>query len=186
MTDSPFEQTKMTIDAFKQLPESSDSPELINGELVASPTPKQTHQDLVLQFTLLLSRLSLEGKIVLFPSDLYLPSDDVLQPDVFWVRADSTDCRIEDDDYWHGVPDLVIEVLSPGTAKRDRTIKYQIYQENGVPEYWISDPYNETIEVYVLHDTSSAYQQHGIYSAEDTFESPSLGKKVDLRPVFSN
>lgn len=182
MTNTPLERTKMSLAEFKLLPESLERIELINGELIVSPTPVNSHQDLVGDIYSYLKQIKPNGKVVISPSDVYFAGEVVLQPDIFWVQADSKNCQLQDDDYWHGTPDLVVEVLSPSTAKRDKTTKYEIYQANGVPEYWIADPYNETLEVYSLVD--KVYQKLGVYSKEDSFASATLGKDVDLNSVF--
>jgi Uma2 family endonuclease len=177
-----IERTKMSLAEFKLLPESSERLELINGELVLSPTPVNTHQSVVAKLHLQLFQLKPNGTVILSPSDVFFTNETVLQPDIFWVREGSKDCQIQDDDYWHGAPDLVVEVLSPSTAKRDKTTKYEIYQTNGVREYWIADPYNETLEAYTLEN--KVYRKLGVFGKEDSFASPVLGKAVDMSLIF--
>ena len=71
-----------------------------------------------------------------------------------------------------GAPDLVIEVLSPSNPEYDRSVKYEIYAEAGVPEYWIIDPHERTVEVFALRD--GGYLQLGRYSEGDTARSELL------------
>lgn len=184
MSDVPVDRIKMTIEEFKQLPETVQPTELIDGELIVSPTPRYSHQRLVLNIAKTLDELDIAGAIVLSPSDLYLKDNNVLQPDIFWVSDTNENCQLEDDDYWHGAPDLVVEVLSPGTAKRDKTSKFTIYESNAIPEYWIADPYNETLEVYVLENAE--FKRQGVYGENDSFKSPVLRKDVDLKKIFPN
>jgi Uma2 family endonuclease len=177
-----IERTKMSLAEFKLLPESLEHIELINGELVVSPVPVNSHQNLLGDIYSYLKQIKPNGKVVLSPSDVYFANETVLQPDIFGVREGSKDCQIQDDDYWHGAPDLVVEVLSPATAKRDKTTKYELYQSNGVQEYWIADPYNETLEAYTLEN--KVYRKLGVFGKEDSFDSPVLGKAVDMSLVF--
>jgi Uma2 family endonuclease len=171
----------MNLADFKQLPETMRPIELIYGELTISPVPRHSHQHLIGEIYLLWQSIEANGKALIF-SSLFLNDENVPIPDIFWVREDSKECQIQDDDYWHGAPDLVVEVLSPSTAKRDKTVKYEIYQANGVREYWIADPYNETLEAYILEN--KAYKKLGVFGKEDSFDSPTLGKSVDLSLVF--
>lgn len=80
-----------------------------------------------------------------------------------------------------GAPDLVIEVLSPSTARNDRSIKFNSYEKAGVKEYWIVDPANMFVEVYELKDTS--FQQTGIYEQEDSI---TVGVFPELKIDLSN
>lgn len=115
-------QIRMTAAEFAQLPESGGRFMLLHGELIEMPTPKDPHQTVVLLIALLLHRLttSLGGKVKISPLDVYLDQENVVQPDVFWISGEGSKCRLGDDGYWHGAPDLVVEVLSPSTAKYDK------------------------------------------------------------------
>ena len=80
--------------------------------------------------------------------DLHLTEDDVFIPDMM-VVCDRN--KIKKNGVY-GAPDLVVEVLSPSTAKNDRGYKKNVYETSGVPEYWIVDPLHRSIEVYLLQD----------------------------------
>lgn len=71
-----------------------------------------------------------------------------------------------------GVPDLVIEILSPSTAKLDKTAKMRLYERSGIKEYWLVDPDREEIEVLTLKDSS--YESMGVFGIEQSFESALL------------
>src|SRR3954471_15166355 len=109
-------RTHVTLDEFKALPESLDHIELIAGELIMSPTPKYKHQNIVGNGYSELKAKRTSGTVVVSPMDVYLDEENVLQPDVFWVSGADSLCQLGADGYWHGAPDLVIEVLSPSTA----------------------------------------------------------------------
>ena len=89
--------------------------------------------------------------------DLYLTEKDRFVPDVMVICDRS---KIKNDGI-HGAPDLVVEVLSPSSIKRDRVYKKRIYEQCGVREYWIVNPMDKTVEVYLLAD--DAFQLSEIY-----------------------
>ncbi len=104
-----------------------------------------------------------------------------MQPDVLFVAAERAHIV---PDWVRGVPDLVIEVLSPTHAPRDRIVKRDLYAKNGVPEYWIVDAEERTIEVYRHAD--GAYQPAGYFTGEGVLRSgvlPDLA--LALRDVFA-
>ena len=88
------------------------------------------------------------GKVVVSPMDVYLDDENVVELDVFWVSGEFSLCQLGSDGYWHGAPDLVVEVLSPSTALRDHGVKYQLYERYGTREYWLIDPEAEFVEVF--------------------------------------
>jgi Uma2 family endonuclease len=175
-------RTRMTAAEFASLPETPTPPELIDGEVIVSPTPRNTHQAVVRSLLLALTRLG-EGEAILSPMDVYLDDDNVVQPDLFWVSGAKSRCQLGEDDYWHGAPDLVVEVLSPGTARRDRGDKYDLYQRHGVREYWIVDPAARFVEVFVYQ--GEGFTRQGLYGPEETFASSVLaGREIGLEQIF--
>jgi Uma2 family endonuclease len=122
--------------------------ELLYGRLVVTPAPTARHQHVVARVLhLLLDCADRNGDQALAsPIDVVLAEHSVVQPDVIYVSAARSAIvreRIE------GVPDLVVEVLSPGTARRDLGEKLRLYAEAGVAEYWIVDPAHQTFEFLV-------------------------------------
>lgn len=175
--------TRTTAAEFALLPESSERVELIHGELVYMPTPKDAHQTVVLMIALLLTQITAgRGKVKISPLDVYFDDENVLQPDVFWVSGPESKCQLGADDYWHGAPDLVVEVLSPSTAKHDKEAKFAIYQQTGVREYWIADPANRYIEPFALQN--STFASLGTFILGEMFTSPVLGQAVDISLIF--
>ena len=125
--------------------------ELINGTLAAmSPRPAFNHNRVAFRIAYLFERY-LEGKpctVIADGTDLYLSDKDRFIPDVMIVCS-------RDQIQWngvHGAPDLVVEVLSPSTAKNDRGYKKDVYAKYGVKEYWIAVPETKSIEQYLLTD----------------------------------
>lgn len=122
--------------------------ELIYGRLYVSPSPNPRHQNVVLLLAQHLLRIarSTGGIAFVAPLDVGLADHSMVQPDVIYLAAGSRGIigeRLE------GAPDLVVEVLSPGTSRRDRGEKLALYAETGVKEYWIVDPGERQIEFLV-------------------------------------
>lgn len=121
--------------------------ELIEGEIFMTPSPSPRHQDIVRNVFLLLHAHVSErrlGRVFFAPLDIFLPSGDVVQPDVVFV---STEGQSIVEDRIRGVPDLLVEVLSPTGAERDRLVKRDLYAANRVPEYWIVDDDSRSVDV---------------------------------------
>lgn len=125
--------------------------EIIDGKVVAmSPRPSYNHNRISFNITKIFDR-HFEGKrctAINDGVDLYLTEKDRFVPDVM-VVCDRNKIKW---DGVHGTPDLVVEVLSPKTARYDRRHKKEVYEKCGVKEYWIVDPANRTIEQYLLQD----------------------------------
>jgi len=109
-----------------------------------------------------------------------LDENNVYEPDVLHVAPDSQ-CEIGEKRLV-GAPDLVVEVLSPGTAKHDRQQKYEAYQRHGVREYWIVAPAYDVIEVWNLEE--GAFRRQGAYAGSDQFPSSVLGETVSVPQIF--
>lgn len=177
------EKFKMTAAEFFELPETNNIIELINGDLIVSPPPILDHQRLVFKFGKLIESLMPDGEVFIAPVAVYLDEDNVPEPDVVWVAANSR-CIVTVK-CLEGPPDLIVEVLSPGTERRDRKDKFELYQKYGVREYWMADSQGQYIEVY-RHE-NGIFVRQGVYGPDETFESAALGgKTVGLKGVFSS
>lgn len=124
--------------------------ELIGGELFVTPSPFARHQRLVWRLAVSIG-VHLEahpdqGEAFTAPFDVVITPHDVVEPDLLVVLGDQQD--ILTDEHIHGVPALVIEVLSAGTRKRDQTLKRQLFEREGVREYWMIDPDRDEVIVY--------------------------------------
>lgn len=142
---------KYTYRDYLLLPESEERRyELVEGELYMVPSPTPSHQDIVFRLARIMDdfvqRYGL-GKVYIAPLDVVLSEEDVLQPDILFVASDRRSIITERN--IRGAPDLVVEVLSPGTADRDRFLKRTRYAKFGVREYWVVDPETKAIEVLV-------------------------------------
>jgi Uma2 family endonuclease len=128
------------LEVFKMLPEGTRA-ELIEGILYMSPAPFLDHQDASITIGSLLFtfvRKQKLGRVFAAPIDVFLDHENVFQPDIIFVsKSNQTILRKEG---VFGAPDLVIEILSPGTRKFDLVKKKKIYEKSGVKEYWVVDP----------------------------------------------
>ena len=171
--------------------ENDVNAEVINGEIISmtpSPTPK--HQDVVDELSAEF-KMYLRGKKCMSfsaPMDVCLFANkntkrehitDWVQPDLLVVCDES---KIGDKNIF-GAPDLIVEVLSPSTARNDRLIKFHSYEKAGVKEFWIVDPYNMSVELYTLDGVT--YKQTAIFGKDDLLTVgifPEL--KIDLTNIF--
>jgi len=141
---------KLTYDDFVQFPDDGLRHELIDGEHYVTPSPNTRHQAISLQLTLLIGNWldrNPIGRLFYAPFDVVFSKFDVVEPDLLYLSNE----RVSDaltPLHVHGVPELVIEIGSPGTRKRDETIKRRLYERAGVEEYWVVDPEIDTIRVY--------------------------------------
>lgn len=183
MADSPtLTKTRMTSADYMTLPETTQPMQLIDGEIIVSPAPKDDHQKVVTNAVPVLKVLIPDGQLRVAPADLTLDEFNTPQPDLFWISSENTRCKLMDG-YWHGAPDLIIEVLSPGTARVDRGRKFTIYEKHGVREYWMVDPVGQYIEVYRLED--GKFVRQGIFGPDESFVSHVLGDKtVEVAALF--
>jgi Uma2 family endonuclease len=141
-----------------ELPETNQPVELWNGEIITSPAPHPNHQRIVRGFNRRLDRFVEEnelGEVLFSPVDVVLTQRRVVQPDVLFISKARLDII---KNYIDGVPDLAMEVISEGSWQRDRIEKKALYEQSGLPEYWIVDPDSETIEVFAL--IKGVYQLH--------------------------
>lgn len=159
--------TRWTYAEFARLPsEGSTRYEVIAGELVVTPAPSLRHQRISADLVTWLNGFVREhdlGEVFAAPVDILFAEDDYVEPDLVFVRNDHrdylTDRGIE------GPPDLVVEILSPSTADRDRGIKLERYRHFGVPEYWVVDPDARTIEVWRLGEGGAEPEVFGTEDA---------------------
>lgn len=129
--------------------------EIIGGEKIMAPAPNITHGSLIGRlYSILLNYLESTDKGYVFGenTDVHFPDGSLFKPDLSVVLT-ANESIIDWRGDIHGVPDMVVEVLSRSTKKRDLTVKKDIYEANGVHEYWIVDPYMKAVSVYLLRDS---------------------------------
>ncbi|MFQ6090929.1 MAG: Uma2 family endonuclease [Candidatus Bipolaricaulia bacterium] len=180
----PKVQIKFTYKDYKSLPESETKRfELWEGELVMVPSPTTYHQRISkrLEITLIehIEGSGL-GEVLHAPLDVILSEEIVLQPDIIFIAKEHSEIIAEEG--IRGAPDLVVEILSPATAERDRTYKRTLYARYGIREYWLVDPREKTAEV--LEWTESGYRRSGLYRDDEVLSSPLLDLEIELSQVF--
>jgi Uma2 family endonuclease len=142
-----------SAEMVRTLPEDGNRYETVYGELLVTPAPSAWHQEVIdrlrAELRLFLSRNPV-GHLFSAPADISWGSDTLVQPDLFVV--DVEEARTFD---WSRMQTLLlaIEVLSPSTARYDRFTKRRLYQEVGVPAYWLVDPDRKLIEVWTHEAT---------------------------------
>lgn len=179
------EKKKYTVEDYMMLEEGAPF-QLINYDLIMSPSPTASHQSICLRisaiFLMFLDSTNNKGIVLPAPMDVKFDDGNVLQPDVLYISADRKDELVKE--RIEGAPDLVIEILSPSNAYYDLRQKKDVYQKYGVKEYIIVDPIIFSCELYTL--TNGTYQLH--QKAEKTQQLHSVilpGLNFDLAKIFA-
>ena len=179
-------QGKWTYDDYARLPDDGRRYEVIRGELYMSAAPRPLHQRVIFRLSYFLEGFLEEhniGTAFGAPIDVLLPEKlgDPVQPDIIFVRRDRL--HIVGETYIDGAPDFAIEVLSPSNPGHDSDLKYNLYAEAGVQEYWIIDPRRPTVEIHVLQDGS--YRLLGCFGPDETARSELLaGFSVPVNEII--
>ncbi len=161
------------MEVFKSLPEGTLA-ELIDNVLYMSPSPIYRHQKVLLDIAFQIRQIlnsKQSGNLAVAPFDVYLDeSSNAVQPDIVVVLQENMGI-LNEAGHIHGVPDLLVEILSPGNSDHDLVRKKALYEKFGVKEYWIVDPESSLVKVFVLD--SGSYQ----LKSEETkrISSPLLG-----------
>jgi Uma2 family endonuclease len=176
---------KFTYKDYKNLPESETKRyELLEGELVMIPSPTTYHQRISWNLERILGDFVAKhdlGVIYDAPLDVVFSQEDVAQPDIFFISKAHS--QVITDENIQGAPDLIIEILSPATADRDRTYKRTLYARHGVKEYWIVDPADKSVEVMTLGQ--KGFETVQLYKMGQTLSSPLLkGFSLLIKEIF--
>ena len=141
---------KLTYDDFVLFPDDGKRHELIDGEHYVTPSPTLKHQKVLGNLHLLIGMWLEEhpiGQIYVAPFDVVFSMFDVVEPDLLYMSNERA-AEVLTDANVQGAPELVIEIGSPSTRKRDETIKRRLYERAGVSEYWVVDPELDVVRVY--------------------------------------
>ncbi len=143
----------LTYDDLLQMPDDGNRYELIDGELYVSPPSSPRHQRLAYRLVRLLGDQvdpNAIGEIYFAPLIVKLSDRRVVQPDLLFINRERL--SIVTADGIEGPPDLVVEILSPSTRVTDEVLKGKLYADAGVPEYWLADPSEASLRIFVLID----------------------------------
>jgi len=170
-------QGEWTYEDYLRLPDIPGRRyEILFGVLHMADTPDLAHQMVVSRLDRRIGTLVEDGDLgdlLVAPVEVRLgPAADPVPPDVLFIRAERRD--IIKTQCVDGPPDLVVEVLSPGTMRTDRITKLNAYEQAGVPEYWIVDPKGRTVEVYTLD--GGEYALLGQYAVGEEIHSSVLAE----------
>jgi Uma2 family endonuclease len=153
--------------------------EYLNGDIVMTPARSPHHQIIVTNLLLLMGQFAMSnglGLVLPAPLDVVLSKEaQIAQPDLIFItkaRAPKLVTRAA----ITGAPDLVLEIISPSTARADRKIKPPLYARHGVAEFWLVDPEDQSVEVFILDGES--YRMVGIFLAGDVIK---VGRFADAK-----
>jgi len=139
-------RTDWTVAELQQLPDDGNRYEIIDGVLYVTPSPRAVHQVVLGELHFLLKPYCKAAGLFVFlsPADVTFSNDTLVQPDLFAFPAPPNFAGFSYTDITH--LDLAIEILSPSTARVDRSIKRRLYQRQGVDEYWVVDADTRSVE----------------------------------------
>ena len=159
--------------------------ELSEGRLELLPMPSERHQRIVRFLFRLFDAFVLGrglGEVFFAPLKIKLWEGKFREPDILFMSNENAEKR--GDQFWQGA-DLVVEVVSPDDPNRDAVTKREEYAEAGIPEYWLVDPRDASITVYVLPEGADAYEVHGRFTSDERATSRDLsGLEVTVAEVF--
>ncbi len=173
----------ITWQDVQQMPDDGNRYEAIEGDLCVTPAPNTRHQRISKRLYLALDRILEQpghGEVFYAPIGVEFPATgEGVQPDLLFVSSGRQSIIAEA--WLMGAPDLVVEILSPTTSSRDRTIKLRLYERQGVREYWIVDPDENAVDVWRFGDETD-------YERFTTILPVRLGAdrvgSIDLQAVF--
>lgn len=175
------EYVKLDYSHYVCFPDDGKRHEIIEGDHYMNPAPSTYHQTVSrrIQFQLYEKiELTELGVVYNAPVDLHIGEHNIIQPDIVVVLDERK--RIITPSKIKGVPNLVVEIISPSSIENDRKLKRDVYERAGVEEYWIVDPFEHQLEQLVLND--------GKYFKQPVLEVVTLsvmdGVSVDLEKVW--
>src|SRR5262245_41972160 len=185
---TPPHSVKLTYDDFVRFPDDGLRHELIDGEHFVTPSPNPRHQRI-------LGSLYLEignhlkahpiGEVFFAPLDVVISTFDVVEPDLLYMSRQRA-AEVLVPEHVRGVPELVVEIASKSTRKRDETIKRALYERAGVSEYWVVDPKVDVVRVY--RNSAEGFSQPIELRRDtgDTLTTPLLpGLTIPLEVIFA-
>jgi len=178
---------KLTYDDFLLFPDDGMRHELIDGEHYVTASPNTKHQ-VVSGNLYWLIRSYLEqhpiGQVFFAPYDVVFSDFDVVEPDLLYL-SNARAAAVLTELHARGVPELVVEIASKGTRKRDETIKRRLYERVGVSEYWVVDPAIDVIRIYRREEDRFGRPLELSREADAVLTTPLLpGLELPLRRVF--
>lgn len=176
-----------TYEDYLNLPDDGNRYEVIKGKLLLIPLRDTAHQYCSGKVLLALHRFVITddlGEVYHAPYDVRLSKDaDPVEPDILFIAKDHLPHA--QDIHFAGVPDLVVEILSKSTVRTDSLVKFSIYEDAGVAEYWIVDPKTRTVRIYTLEN--GKYAEWGAYTQDEVITSKVLaGLEIVNNTLFKS
>lgn len=178
-------RSKLTYADYLKLPDDGLRHEIIDGRHYVTPSPATRHQRISLRLSYLIQAY-LEthpvGELFTAPFDVLLSNHDIVEPDLLFLSAGRAHLLTSKN--LQGPPDLVVEILSPGTRRRDQGLKRNRYERLGVEEYWLIDPDQDSVVVH--RRVTSGFEEVTRFSRSDLLTTPLLpGLELVLARVFA-
>jgi Uma2 family endonuclease len=174
-----------TYQDYLELPDDGNRYEIIEGELIMSPAPYTIHQEVSLNIVVELTNFIRQkkiGRIYYAPTDIILSDINIVQPDILFISKENL--RIITEKNIKGVPDLIIEIISPATGYYDLRGKKDIYEKFGVQEYWIVDPMKQRVDIYLNFENK--FELHQRLEKKGILKSNILkGLDLNLDTIFA-
>jgi Uma2 family endonuclease len=178
---------KLTYEDFVLFPDDGKRHELIDGEHYVTPSPNIRHQAISGNLYFFIRTWLHDhpiGRIFYAPLDVVFSDLDVVEPDLLYFSNERA-AQVLTPLHARGVPELVIEIASKGTRKRDETIKRRLYERVGVSEYWVVDPETDVVRVYRREQEGFARPVEHSREAGDVLTTPLLpGLAMPLARLF--
>ena len=176
-------RAKYTYEDYLNTPED-ERYELLDGELILVASPNEEHQLASVRLVSLMYPYATTrelGWVFHAPFDIVFSDTEVVQPDLMFISKERE--HIRSGANVRGAPDMVVEILSPSSSRRDWKYKRELYAKYGVKEYWIVDPANRIVSVMLLKD--GVLEIAGAYVEGDTLASAALeGFEVGVGEIF--
>ena len=177
---------KLTYEDYLHFPEDGNRHEILDGEHYVTAAPYLRHQSVIVELTSWIApfvRQRRLGRFYIAPVDVLLARHDIVQPDLLFISNASM--KILTEKNVQGAPDLVVEVLSDSTRKRDEGIKLERYELLGVQEYWVVDPKRNEARIYRRSGEHLQQIAELTATARDLLTSPFFpGLEIPLFEIF--
>jgi len=149
MAKQEIHSSQLTYEDYLQFPDDGKRHEIIEGDHYVTPAPRTKHHRVSGRLFVALSGFAASrrlGEVFAAPFDVVLSDENVVQPDLLFVST--ARAAIVTEDNVQGAPDIIVEILSESSRKKDEVTKRKIYERFGVQEYWIVDPELEILKIF--------------------------------------
>ncbi len=149
MAKQDVSSSQLTYEDYLLFPDDGKRHEIIDGDHKVTPAPKTKHQKVSFNLAVGLGSFVKQrglGLVLTAPYDVILSDENVVQPDLLYVSTARASIVTEDN--IRGAPDLIVEIISATTRKKDEVTKRKLYERFGVEEYWVVDPELETVKIF--------------------------------------